>query len=72
MTRNEHLEWCKHRALEYLDKGDIQNGITSMLSDMNKHEETKLGAGNILAMLGMQAIMNNDMAAARRFVVGFN
>ena len=51
---------------------NIQNGITSMLSDMNKHEETKLGAGNILAMLGMQAIMNNDMAAARRFVVGFN
>lgn len=41
MTRDEHLEWCKKRALDYLDRGDVRQGFTSMLSDLRKHEETK-------------------------------
>lgn len=39
MTREEHLEWCKERAREYLAQGDVVNGIASMLSDLNKHDE---------------------------------
>jgi hypothetical protein len=72
MTRGEHLVWCKTRALEYLDAGDVPNAVTSMMSDLDKHPETKLQPGSILVMLGMQAIMNNDAAAARRFIMGFN
>ena len=41
MTRDEHLEWAKKRALAYLDAGDALQGITSMLSDLTKHEELK-------------------------------
>lgn len=72
MTRAEHLEFCKRRAREYLDRGDIKNGITSMLSDLSKHPETESSGTGILAMLGMQTMMSNDLHAAKRFVEGFN
>lgn len=71
MTRDEHMAWCKKRALEYLDAGDLNNAVTSMLSDLGKHPETA-GIGEKLSMLGMQAMMQQDHAAGRRFIVGFN
>lgn len=72
MTREEHLAWCKKRAHEYLDRGDIQNGVTSMLSDLEKHPETATKPGSPLAMLGMMAMMSGDPREAVRFVDGFN
>lgn len=41
MTRQEHLHWAKERALEYVAQGDLENAVTSMLSDLDKHEETR-------------------------------
>jgi hypothetical protein len=41
-TRAEHLQWCKDRALEYVELGDLDNAIASMQSDLNKHPETQL------------------------------
>jgi hypothetical protein len=72
MTRKEHLEWCRRRALEYLDQGDVPNAVTSMLSNLQKHPETKLSAESPLSMLGMMTIMQNDRAGAKRFIEGFN
>ena len=71
MTRQEHLDWCKKRAHEYLNRGDIANAVTSMLSDMNKHPETELKTPT-LSMLGMLAIQSGDRNEARRFIDGFN
>lgn len=69
MTRDEHLAWAKKRALEYLDKGDIANAITSMGSDLEKHPELK---PNIhLLMVGMLFIRDSDFAGARRWIEGF-
>lgn len=72
MTRQEHLDWCKKRANAYLQRGDIANAVASMLSDLNKHEETKLGFGSPLNLLGMQAVMSGDHQGAKRFIDGFN
>lgn len=72
MTREEHLSWCKKRAHEYLDRGDIMNGVTSMMSDLQKHPETKLSEGSPLGMLGLAAIISEDHREATRFVDGFN
>ena len=72
MTRQEHMNWCKQRALKYLDAGDVQEAVTSMLSDLSKHPETKLPDGSPLNMLGMMTIMEHDRAGARRFIEGFN
>lgn len=71
-TRAEHLAWCKARALKYLDAGNIQDAVVSMLSDIQKHSETAPPMGSPLNMLGLMAAMNNDHPAARRFIEGFN
>jgi hypothetical protein len=71
-TREEHLEWCKTRARDYLAKRDITNAVTSMLSDLRKHPETEKSSGGVLAMLGIMTIQNGDLEGARRFIEGFN
>ncbi len=71
VSRMEHLEWCKGRALKYLETGDIQNAIASMLSDLNKHKETQ-GICMAMGPMGMMAAMGNDVTEARRFIEGFN
>ena len=39
MTRDEHLDWAKKRALAYLP--DTKEALTSMMSDVAKHPEMK-------------------------------
>lgn len=50
-TADEHLQWCKDRALAYLDRGDVTNALASFVSDMSKHEGTREHSG--LQLLGM-------------------
>ena len=71
-TRAEHLAFCKERALEYLNRGDVPNAVTSMMSDLNKHPETALSPNSPLIALGMIAVMERDQAGAQRFIEGFN
>lgn len=40
-TRQEHLDWCKKRALEYVDVGDVSQAFASFVSDVRKHPETE-------------------------------
>lgn len=70
MTRDEHLTWCKKRALEYVEAGDLAQAVISMLSDIEKHPELKCNA--YLAMAGTMAAMDQDEAGVRRFINGFN
>jgi hypothetical protein len=70
MDRAEHLAWCKQRALEYLDAGDMNNAVASMESDMRKHPETQIS--DLLSMLGMRYLIDRDAAAVRRWIEGFN
>ena len=71
MTRDEHLTWCKTRALEYLDRGDRSNAVASMISDMGKHPETDI-SGTVLAELGLFELMYGDTESTRRYIEGFN
>lgn len=68
--REEHLEWCKKRALEYLDQGDVRNAICSMMSDMRSHPETE-GMNQAILALGLLIATREDMIEARRWIVGF-
>jgi hypothetical protein len=38
MTPEEHLAWAKARAQELLDRGDVVQAVSSMISDLAKHE----------------------------------
>jgi hypothetical protein len=70
MTREEHVAWCKERALAYLP-AQPQEGITSMLSDMSKHPDTK-PVVEAMAGIALFEMMNGTPASARSFIEGFN
>ena len=73
MTRAEHLQWCKNRAMEYVKIGDFNNAVTSMLLDLSKHEETMASSTGVCAQLGMFELMNGPTREKiTRFIEGFN
>lgn len=59
MTRAEHLAWCKQRALEYVEQGDVQNAFASMTSDLQKHPETQ---GHPAPELGMMLLVAGHLS----------
>jgi hypothetical protein len=66
------MAFCKKRALEYLNEGDLANAMTSMLSDLEKHPETQNHAGKHLFMLAVLYVQNKDREGMRRWIEGFN
>jgi hypothetical protein len=68
-TRDEHLEWCKQRAREYLDRGELADAVASMASDMGEHPEC--GVNDYLVAVAMLHVANLDAAMLRRWVEGF-
>ena len=72
-TRAEHLKWCKDRAMEYVQRGDYNQAVTSMLSDLSKHPETKASSGGILAQIGMMELMTGpNKEKITKYIQGFN
>lgn len=72
MTREEHLAWCKRRALQYIEHGDVDQAFTSMASDLSKHPELSNHPG---IELGAALFFNGHLGTAdkmRRFIEGFN
>lgn len=68
MTRAEHMAWCKQRALEYVDRGELRDAIASMLSDLGKHEETQRSVS-----IGMMlATFLETPVEVRKWIDGFN
>ena len=72
MTRQEHLNWCKERALFILNDGDVQCAYSSFLSDMSSHEETK---DHSALTLGMMLMISDNLSTSdqmKKFIDGFN
>ena len=72
MNRAEHLQWCKDRALEYCDRGDFRNAMSSMLSDLGKHDETR---NHPAIDVGMMLMLTGNLSTdhqVRKFIEGFN
>ena len=72
MTVEEHLEWCKQRALEYCGKEDLTQAFASMASDLGKHEGTANHAGIQLGMMLLMAGHLDTVPKMREFILGFN
>jgi hypothetical protein len=72
-TRSQHLQWCKQRALQYVEWGDNSQALASMASDLGKHEETKgsVSVCQLGLMMLMQGLMNTKHQG-REFINGFN
>ena len=69
LTRGEHLEWAKKRALEYLPQNPVE-AMTSMMSDLKKHPDLKDHIGMRIAPMFYGA--HNDPEEVRKWIVGFN
>ncbi len=72
MDRAEHLQWCKDRAMEYVDRGDLNQACASFCSDMTKHTET----ANHPALKMMGALMFGGhlakLSEMKKWILGFN
>jgi hypothetical protein len=71
-TREEHLALCKKTALEYLDRGDMDNAVIYMLSDLSKHPETEKVSLH-MTLFGIHLLTSQrDPKRIRRFIEVFN
>ncbi len=70
MNRQEHIQWCKDRALEYVELGDLTNAVASMSSDIEKHDETKGHSGALLGV--MELLGSPSQESIKRWINGFN
>ena len=71
-TREDHLAWCKTRALEYCERGDTMAALTSMFSDLDKHPETRGHQGCEMGLMLMMAGHLTSVPDAKHFIEGFN
>ena len=72
MNREEHLEFCKKRALEYVEARDLKNAFSSFLSDMGNHVET---CDHIALNLGTMLMINGHLDTPlqmEEWITGFN
>jgi len=72
ITREDHLKWCKSRALEILDTGDIPGAWASFASDMGKHPLTEDHSALMLGHMLLLSGHNNTDGEMRLFIEGFN
>lgn len=68
-TRDEHLAFCKSRALAYVDAGDLVGAAASMASDLSQHPETRYPP-EILFLGALEAASGNPFTT-RRWIEGF-
>jgi hypothetical protein len=72
MSREEHLAWCKARALEYVEAGDVEQAFSSFVSDMGKHADTANHVGLSLMHKCFLSGLISSPASMGRFIEGFN
>jgi len=64
-TRDEHLEWCKERAIEIAEAGDIEDAFASMAQDLGKHHETD---GHPAIKLGFQMMVFGHLSTKEQMI----
>jgi hypothetical protein len=72
VTRAEHLAWCKERAMQYVDAGDVTQALASLMSDLRKHPGTE---NHMAIELGMMLAMGGHLDTAqqmREWIEGCN
>ena len=73
MTGEEHLAWCKKRALAYADVGDCEGAVARMATDIQEHPDTHINEKllEMLCIVGMGHAYYRNVTEVRRWVEGF-
>ena len=58
VPRDKYVERCKQRALDYLDRGDLKNAVSSFVNNMHARPDCELPQH--LAELGVALWMSKD------------
>lgn len=69
-TAAEHFAWARERAMEYVALGDGANAMSSLVSDLDKHADTRNILTRDLQMLFMGEVILAGADGARRFIEG--
>lgn len=69
-TREEHLDWCKQRAIEYAERGDLDQALNSFWSDIGKHHET-MNYSMVLFQLGIIHVKERNKRQMIEYINGF-
>lgn len=51
----DHIAWCRRRATEYVEAGQLQEAVAGLLSDLQKHPATLHHKIPTVAMQGFVA-----------------
>jgi hypothetical protein len=73
-TRQEHLDWCKQRAIALVDAGDISGAITSFVSDVTTHPLTE-DVAKTVGTLGAMMLLAGHLSTAQQMrdhINGYN
>lgn len=71
MTREEHIKWCKERAIAAMDYyNDPSQGVVSIMSDLRKHPETNNDV--LMSICGMMLMKKATRQEVINFLNGFN
>ena len=72
MTREEHLQWCKERALAYLPN-EMHNAVASMISDLGKWQGGPIYDPVLLHTLSVDGMMfRKTPEDVENWIKGFN
>jgi hypothetical protein len=72
VTRQEHLQWSKDRALRYVDQNDLNGAFQSIDSDLQKHPELQQHPGLMIGIGLLVLGKLNTQAEMRKFITDFN
>ena len=67
--RENYLAKAKREAHRYLSAGSVKDAIASILSDLNKRDDTK--PAQALVAFGLWVAVQDDHIQAVRFIDGF-
>jgi hypothetical protein len=70
MDAAEHFDWADGRAMEYVEMGDGANAMSSLVSDLNKHEGTREILSGGLTHLFFAEVAFGGAQGARGFIEG--
>ena len=70
LTREQHVERSKERALALLNVGRIREAVASMMMDMRKHPDCRVP--HEINVIGISAVAAGNAALARAYIEGFN